>query len=229
MISLSIIIPVLNELAALKRCQSSLYRLRSQGVELIIVDGGSSDGTVQAARQITDQVLISPPGRARQMNAGAAVANGDVLLFLHIDTTLPSQALQLIRDKFGGRQWGRFDVCLTGRHLAFRVIETAMNLRSRLTSVATGDQAIFIRAALFRQIGGFPELPLMEDVAICKLLRDHSRPLNLSARVISSSRRWEQGGIIRTVVLMWRLRLAYFLGADPAALHRQYYPDRYHD
>ena len=206
MINLSIIIPVLNELAALERCQSSLYRLRSQGVELIVVDGGSSDGTVQVARQITDQLIISAPGRALQMNAGAAVARGDVLLFLHIDTALPAQAL---------------------RNPAFRVIETAMNLRSRLTSVATGDQAIFVRAALFREIGGFPALPLMEDVALCKLLRRHHKPLNLSARVISSSRRWEQGGITRTVLLMWRLRLAYFLGADPADLHRQYYPDRY--
>jgi rSAM/selenodomain-associated transferase 2 len=226
---LSIIIPVLNELAALERCQSSLYRLRSQGVELIIVDGGSSDGTVQGARQLTEQVVISPPGRACQMNAGAVVASGDVLLFLHIDTELPPQALQLIRSGMGPSQWGRFDVRLSGRHPAFRVIESAMNIRSRLTSVATGDQAIFVSAALFKQIGGFPELPLMEDVALTKLLRRYSRPLNLSARVISSSRRWEQGGVIRTVLLMWRLRLAYFLGADPATLHRQYYPDRYHD
>lgn len=231
MINLSIIIPVLNELAALERCQSSLYRLRSQGVELIVVDGGSSDGTVQVARQITDQLIISAPGRALQMNAGAAAARGEVLLFLHIDTALPAQAVQLIRNGLGAgpdaRQWGRFDVRLSGRHPAFRLIETAMNLRSRLTSVATGDQAIFVRAALFREIGGFPALPLMEDVALCKLLRRHHKPLSLAARVISSSRRWEQGGITRTVLLMWRLRLAYFLGADPADLHRQYYPDRY--
>nr|WP_058023267.1 TIGR04283 family arsenosugar biosynthesis glycosyltransferase [Pseudohongiella spirulinae] len=227
--NLSIIIPVLNELTALQRCQMSLYRLRSPTVELIVVDGGSSDGTVQVARQITDQVLVCLPGRSRQMNAGAAMASGKVLLFLHIDTELPPGALELLESGLGACQWGRFDVRLSGRHPAFRVIETAMNLRSRVTSVATGDQAMFVNAALFRQLGGFPDLPLMEDVALSKILRRHGRPLNLAARVTSSSRRWEQRGILRTVLLMWRLRLAYFMGADPAVLHRQYYPDRYTD
>lgn len=225
MSTISIIIPVLNEASILRSNLPLLYRLLATGHELIIVDGGSSDGSEQVARQFSDRVLISAPGRARQMNAGAAAATGDILLFLHIDTQLPASAAQLIVDGLTvtGRRWGRFDVRLSGSHPAFVLIAAMMNLRSRLSGVATGDQAIFVRQDLFADAGGFPDIGLMEDVALSKRLRRTGKPLCLTTRVISSSRRWEKHGILRTIWLMWRLRLAYFLGADPAVLHLRYY------
>lgn len=225
MYSISIIIPVLNEASTLCSNLPLLYRLLAAGHELIIVDGGSSDGSEQVARQFSDKVLISAPGRAQQMNAGAAAATGDILLFLHIDTLLPESAAQLIINglRTSGRRWGRFDVKLSGTHPAFVLIAVMMNLRSRLSGVATGDQAMFVERALFVETGGFPDIALMEDVALSKRLRSVGRPLCLSSRVSSSSRRWEQHGILRTIWLMWRLRLEYFLGADPAVLHQRYY------
>tara|TARA_R110002072_G_scaffold278758_1_gene440603 strand:+ start:1355 stop:2665 length:1311 start_codon:yes stop_codon:yes gene_type:complete len=223
--TISIIIPVLNEASTLRSNLPLLYRLLAAGHELIIVDGGSSDGSEQVARQFSDKVLISAPGRAQQMNAGATAATGDILLFLHIDTVLPASAAQLIVDGLTvtGRHWGRFDVRLSGSHPAFVLVAAMMNLRSRLTGVATGDQAIFVRRDLFAEAGGFPDIALMEDVALSKRLRSAGKPLCLTACVISSSRRWEKHGILRTIWLMWRLRLAYFFGADPAVLHQRYY------
>ncbi|HDZ09163.1 TIGR04283 family arsenosugar biosynthesis glycosyltransferase [Pseudohongiella sp.] len=225
MSTLSIIIPVLNEAQTLRRQLAALQALRRQGHQLVLVDGGSTDASVQEAQGLVDVCVSSAPGRARQMNAGAAHAVGDILLFLHIDTLLPAQAADLVTAALadGAKCWGRFDVRLDGAHPAFAVIGRAMNLRSRLTAVATGDQAIFVRRAVFEQVGGYADVPLMEDVMISKTLRRLSRPACLSMPVISSSRRWQKHGIMTTVWLMWRLRLAFFLGASPASLHAQYY------
>lgn len=227
--TLSIIIPVLNEAYTLRRQLPMLQGLREAGHQLILVDGGSTDGSVEVAGALVDISVTVGPGRARQMNAGAEHAAGDVLLFLHIDTTLPAKAAALVTAalKDSGRGWGRFDVKLDGRHPAFRVIAWAMNLRSRMTAVATGDQAIFVKRDLFQQIGGYPDVPLMEDVLISKTLRRISQPVCLRPPVICSSRRWQQHGIMTTIWLMWRLRLAFFLGASPAELHAQYYPHRH--
>ncbi|MFL5541454.1 MAG: TIGR04283 family arsenosugar biosynthesis glycosyltransferase, partial [Longimicrobiaceae bacterium] len=187
-------------------------------------DGGSADATVARARPLADAVVASAPSRAYQQNAGAAAARGDVLLFLHADTRLPADADLLIAAglRRTGRGWGRFDVRLTGRHPLLRVIERMMNVRSRLTGMATGDQAIFVRRDWFRAAGGFPGIPLMEDVALSKALKRRGPPLCLRATVVTSSRRWEQRGVWRTMVLMWRLRLAWWLGADPEELARRY-------
>jgi len=225
---LSIIIPVLNEADILRRQLPVLQELRRAGHQLIVVDGGSSDASVAVAHGQVDLCLHSPPGRARQMNAGAAQATGDILLFLHIDTRLPEDAAELILTALAGNGvcWGRFDVRLDGQHRAFRIIAGAMNLRSRLTAVATGDQAIFVEREVFAQIGGYADVPLMEDVIISKTLRRLCRPACLRPPVICSSRRWQQHGILATVWLMWRLRLAFFLGASPAVLHTRYYGHR---
>lgn len=228
MSNLSIIIPVLNEAQALRRQLPALQALRRDGHQVIVVDGGSTDGGIDVVRGQVDDCLISAPGRARQMNAGAARATADVVLFLHIDTTLPDGAADQVSAALADntRCWGRFDVDLDGSHPAFRIIAAAMNLRSRLSGVATGDQAIFVRRSVFEQVGGYAEVPLMEDVIISKTLRRLSRPVCLRARVVCSSRRWQQYGILPTIWLMWRLRLAFFLGASPAVLHAQYYGRR---
>ncbi len=223
---LSIIVPVLNEAATITASLAALQTLRVAGQELIVVDGGSSDATCALVVPLTDQVLSSERGRARQMNAGARTARGEVLLFLHADTLLPEHAAALICAKLAnsGACWGRFDVRLSGSHPLLRVVEKLMNWRSRITGIATGDQAIFVRRDLFEQVGGFPDIPLMEDVALSRTLLSHGRPLCLRERVITSSRRWEQRGIVSTILLMWRLRLAYACGADPHSLASRYYP-----
>jgi len=225
--TISIIIPVINESAALKANLPLLQAWRHSGHELIVVDGGSSDDSLSACTGLVDHLISSAAGRARQMNAGARIARGDVLLFLHIDTLLPPMSPQfLLQALTAGRgyAWGRFDVRLSGTHPAFRVIETMMNLRSRVTGIATGDQAMFVRRLAFEQAGRFAEIPLMEDVRLSKVLRAQAgQPLCLRERVHSSSRRWEKHGILRTVVLMWWLRLAYVMGIDPEHLHRLYY------
>lgn len=223
MSKISIIIPVLDEATRLEDLLKDLQPFRESGHELIIVDGGSSDDSAEIARRYADKVQVSERGRARQMNAGAEVASGDILLFLHADTVLPVSYLEKIETGIAeGEQWGRFDVRLSGERFAFRIIEFFINLRSRLTSIATGDQAIFIRRALFEAVGGFPDIALMEDVAICKVLRRKMKPLCLHEKVITSSRRWEEFGVLRTVLLMWRLRLFYFLGVSPDRLARSY-------
>lgn len=221
----SIIIPVLNEANSLQHTLQQLQGWRTQGHEVIVVDGGSEDNTVQQAELLADKMVHSARGRARQMNAGAAEAVGDVLIFLHSDTLLPADAAEQVQQALHSpeRCWGRFDLCLSGRHRVFRVIEFMINLRSRITGVATGDQVIFVRTEQFRQLGGYRDIPLMEDVALSKTLRRQSWPCCLRSRVVTSSRRWETRGILRTVVLMWRLRLAYFLGVAPETLHARYY------
>jgi rSAM/selenodomain-associated transferase 2 len=197
----------------------ALAPLRARGHEVIVVDGGSSDATAELAAPLCDQLLKSDKGRALQMNAGARAARGHALIFLHADTRLPPQADERVLAALAGAQWGRFDVRIDGRHPLLPVVACAMNVRSRLTGIATGDQAIFVRRDAFE---GFPELPLMEDVAFSRSMKRRGRPACLRERVHTSARRWEQGGVLRTIVLMWRLRLLYFLGVAPQRLARDY-------
>jgi rSAM/selenodomain-associated transferase 2 len=221
---LSVVMPVLNEADGIEEALTSLAPLRARGVEVVVADGASSDATVALARPLADLVIESPRGRGAQMNAGAAAAGGDVLLFLHADTRLPRDADALIRDGLvrSGCVWGRFDVRIAGAHPLFAIIAAMMNLRSRITGIATGDQAIFISRAAFG--AGFPEIALMEDIAMTKRLKRTGPPLCIPSRVVTSGRRWEEQGVLRTIFLMWRLRLAYFLGANPARLARSYAP-----
>ena len=222
---ISVVIPILNEALQIEACLSALQPLRAQDCELIVADGGSRDQGVALAEPLADRVLVSSKGRAMQMNAGARQASGDILWFLHADNLPPPDAARLIRNALESPAscWGRFDVRLSGRQPPLRVVEGAMNFRSRLTGIATGDQGIFVRRSLFERVGGFPAIALMEDIALSRLLKRHSRPVCLRQRLQTSSRRWEGDGILRTILLMWRLRLAYFLGADPARLARIYY------
>jgi rSAM/selenodomain-associated transferase 2 len=221
---ISIIIPALNEEAAIAAALEALADYRRVGHQVIVADGGSSDRTVELARPLADTIVTAPRGRAAQMNAGAARATGNTLLFLHADTRLPRAADCLIVDglRRSGRVWGRFDVDIVGSHPMLRVVAAMMNFRSRLTGIATGDQAIFVTSAAFARCGGYPDIPLMEDIALSRRLKRASRPLCLKARVATSGRRWEQRGILRTIVLMWQLRFGYWFGADPHALARRY-------
>ncbi len=219
---LSIIIPAVDEADNLATTLKALARLRRAGHEVVVVDGGSRDDTCGRARPLADRVLVSGRGRARQMNAGAAAASGDVFLFLHADSWLPGDADAAIARAMSASCWGRFDVRLWGREWSFRIIEAFMNLRSRLTGIATGDQAIFVERETFRSIGGYPDIPLMEDVAISRRLKAIARPACLRQRVVTSARRWRTYGIARTVILMWQLRLAFALGVDPRQLARRY-------
>lgn len=222
--SLSIIIPAVNEAHSIARCLSSLSRFRERGSEIIVVDGGSDDKTLEIANPFADQVLSAPRGRAKQMNAGAALARADTYLFLHADSLLPEDADIRISQKVGRtkRVWGRFDVRIDSHHPTLSLVALMINVRTRMTGIATGDQAIFVRRDAFEAVGGFPDIPLMEDIALSKALRAQSRPISIARKVITSARRWETNGIYRTVLLMWRLRLAYFLGADPHKLAQAY-------
>lgn len=218
------VVPALNEAGTLQATLAGLVPLRAAGHEVLVVDGGSVDGTPDRVAALADRILATSRGRAVQMNAGARLAAGDVLLFLHADTLLPEDAAPRVEAALGpGRCWGRFDVRLSGPGWPLRVVERAMNLRSCLSGIATGDQAMFVRRDTFEAVGGFPPIPLMEDVALSRLLKRRAgRPACIRSRVVTSSRRWEQDGVLRTVLLMWRLRLAYFLGADPATLAALY-------
>jgi len=219
---ISVIIPVLNEANAIEAIQTDLEPFREAGHEIIVVDGGSSDKTTELASHFANRVIHASAGRAIQMNAGAAAASGELLWFLHADTRVPAEAANILQQAIREGDWGRFDLRLSGKHPLFRLIEQMISLRSRLTGIATGDQGIFVRQQLFRDIGGFPEIPLMEDIALSKILRSVQRPRCLRLRLETSSRRWEERGILRTILLMWRLRLAYFFGTDPAELARRY-------
>lgn len=219
--SLSIVIPVLNEEEEIEDLLLSLQPLRASGSELIVVDGGSSDRTRELAEPLTDLLLVSDAGRALQMNSGAKSAKGETLLFLHADTRLPQTVitgeLQLPTEG-----WGFFPVSLSGEHWLLSWVEEGMNWRSLITSVATGDQALFCSRKLFDEIGGFPEIALMEDVVISKNLRKFSKPEVQDVRVLASSRRWEANGIVRTIITMWWLRLIFWLGCKPETIKRQY-------
>jgi rSAM/selenodomain-associated transferase 2 len=221
---LSVIVPVLDEEAGIADALTALAPLRQRGAEVIVVDGGSRDGTVELARPLADRVIAASRGRGAQMNAGAAAASGDALLFLHADTRLPADADRMILDGLNASswQWGRFDVRIAGRSPLLTIIAGLMNWRSLLTGIATGDQAMFATRAAFAAAGGFPDIPLMEDIELSRQLKRRSRPLCLAARVTTSGRRWDERGALRTMLLMWRLRLAHFLGAEPATLARRY-------
>ena len=217
---LSVVIPALNEARGIRAALEALAPLRARGHEVIVADGGSSDGTVQLASGFCTQVLNAPRGRALQMNAAARAATGEMLLFLHADTRLPPQSDELVQASLKEHLWGRFDVEIDGRHPLLKVVACAMNLRSRLTGIATGDQAIFVRREAFP---GFPEIALMEDVAFCQRMKRLGPPACRREKAVTSGRRWESRGVLRTILLMWRLRLMYFLGADPEELSRIYY------
>jgi rSAM/selenodomain-associated transferase 2 len=221
---LSIIMPVLDEAAGIVAALTALAAFRARGAEVIVVDGGSRDRTIGLARPLADAVVAAPRGRGAQMNAGAAAASGDALLFLHTDTRLPTDADRLLLDGLNNSswQWGRFDARIEGRSPLLPVIAGFMNWRSLATGIATGDQAMFATRAAFSAVGGFPDIPLMEDVELSRRLKRLGRPLCLAARVTTSGRRWDEGGVVRTVLLMWRLRVAHFFGAEPAALARRY-------
>jgi rSAM/selenodomain-associated transferase 2/rSAM/selenodomain-associated transferase 1 len=225
---LSIVLPALDEAATIARTLDALAPLRAAGHEVIVVDGGSIDGTVALARARADRVITADRGRATQMNAGAAASSGDILLFLHADSRLPPAAdLAIGRAVARGRRWGRFDVSIDGRSRWLPLVARLVSLRSRLTGIATGDQGMFVGRELFARVGGFPVQPLMEDIALSRSLkRAAGRPAALRERIVTSGRRWDEHGAWRTIVLMWRLRLAYALGADPARLARAYQPPR---
>ncbi len=245
--SISIVVPMLNEAAALPALLCHLAGWRERGCELVLVDGGSDDDSVAIARAAGFRVVAAARGRARQMNAGARACSGAILLFLHADTRLPEAADAIVRGALAAASlgsdgqsredaspalpsrrarntpaWGRFDVCIDGRPRMLRVVAALMNLRSRLTGIATGDQAIFVRRDVFEAVGGFPEQPLMEDVELSRRLLRVSRPACLRARVSTSGRRWEERGVWRTIFLMWRLRWAYWRGVAAERLAEAY-------
>ena len=222
---LSIIIPALNEAAHIADTLVPLQAMRARGAEIILVDGGSADATTQAATPWVDRIIDRDPGRARQMNAGAAIAHGDALLFLHADSQLRNDADQLIANALSapGTVWGRFNVAICGAHVMLPVIAWFMNHRSCLTGFATGDQGIFVTRAAFERVGGFPDQPLMEDIELCARLKKISSPVCLTERIITSGRRWEKHGVWQTIMLMWWLRLRYSMGATPEQIHRAYY------
>lgn len=221
---LSVIIPTLNEAAVIEPLLQSLQPLREAGHEVILVDGGSSDNTVDLAQSQVDRLIDGSKGRARQMNAGAREAKGEVLWFLHADSRLSSGSHELLLSRLVEQKycWGRFDITLSGRHILLRLVEFMMNWRSRLSGIATGDQGIFVLRDTFLTVGGFPDIPLMEDIAFTRRLKRLSPPICLRQRLGTSSRRWEEHGILRTVFLMWKLRLAYALGVDPVKLEKLY-------
>src|SRR5580693_4751839 len=219
---LTIVLPVLNEAAIVVAALQSLAPLRARGAEIIVADGGSHDGTARLAEPLADRIITLRRGRGAAMNAGAALGGGDVLLFLHADTALPDGADRLIDAALARRAWGRFDLRIAGSHPLLTVIARMINWRSRLTGVATGDQAIFVTREAFEAVGGFPDLPLMEDIAISRRLKRLCRPFCIATPAVTSGRRWEQNGVLRTILLMWRLRLSYYLGVEPALLAKLY-------
>ncbi len=223
-VKISIIIPVLNEQRRLPGLLQSLQAARRQGHEVLLVDGGSTDDTLECARGLVDRVLHSRCGRARQMNLGARHASGELLWFLHADVIVPNDAVSLCcaQAEGNGLLWGRFDVRLTGRGAGLRMVEWLMNLRSRCTGIATGDQGIFVTKRLFRHVGGFEEIPIMEDIALSKRLKQLARPLAVRACLLVSSRYWERRGLWTTILLMWWMRFSYFIGISPQRLARWY-------
>ncbi|MGH7316437.1 MAG: TIGR04283 family arsenosugar biosynthesis glycosyltransferase [Candidatus Rokuibacteriota bacterium] len=224
---LAVVIPSLNEAANLARLLPDLAR-DCPGAEIVVVDGGSRDATAEMmARQHGVRFLATERGRARQMNHGARATGGDTLLFLHADTRLPEGAMGAIAEALAepGMAGGRFDVRFDNQRLIFRMIAGFMNARSRASGICTGDQAIFVRRADFEAVGGYPDIPLMEDIELSRRLKRRGRLGALRLRVTSSARKWEREGPLRTIGLMWALRFLHFCGVAPARLHHWYYGD----
>ena len=224
---LAVVVPVLNEAAAVESTLARLAPLRADGARVIVVDGGSSDDTAALAKPHADQILQSARGRAQQMNAGARAAidaGAEVLLFVHADSKLPDASDRLIDNalRTSGRAWGRFDVRIDSAAPMLKIVAAMMNWRSRLTGICTGDQAIFVTRSAFDDLSGFAPIALMEDIEFSKRAKRLSSPAAISTRVVTSGRRWQRYGIWRTIVLMWRFRAAYFFGADPQRLAQQY-------
>lgn len=221
--SVSVIVPALDEAKCIAGTLGALRDQNQTPLELIVADGGSVDGTPEIAGPLADLVIQAPRGRARQMNEAASRASGEVLWFVHADTVPGKGAIAELRSAVRrGRCWGRLRPRLSGRQWLFRVIERFIHWRAILTGISTGDQTLFVTRDAFDRVGGFPELPLMEDLAIARALRRMQWPATCRVDAITSSRRWERDGIWRTVALMWRLRLAWWFGADPERLARQY-------
>lgn len=219
---ISIIIPVLNEECSIKSLLQQLQTYRQQGHEVIVVDGGSSDKTVSISNSLADKVIKSESGRALQMNNGAAHSENDILWFLHADTLISDKAIENIQQALNKNDWGRFNVKLSGSNILFRLIEKMMNVRSCLTGIATGDQGIFVKKHVFNVVNGYPDIPLMEDIEISKKLKLISRPICIKEILTTSSRRWEEKGILSTVLLMWKFRLLYWMGVSADKLAAQY-------
>jgi rSAM/selenodomain-associated transferase 2 len=220
---ISVIIPVLREAENISNLRQSTQMFRALGVEVIIVDGGSDDGTQDLVGSLVDQLVHAPKGRAAQMNAGAKVASGQILLFLHADTVLSEEVFRESSVKIENSEWGRFDLRISSSKYLYRVIEYLINLRSRISGIATGDQAIFISNKLFTDIGGFADIPLMEDVEICCRLKAKVPPVCLNQKVVTSARYWERNGPYRAIFRMWAIRFAYWVGVSPEYLHGRYY------
>ncbi len=220
----SVIIPALNEAAYIGPTLARLQAARARGHEVILVDGGSSDNTCAIAAGAADRIVQCEPGRSRQMNYGARCASGEVFVFLHADTLAPVAFDRLLDARgVGAHNWGSFDVRLSGNHFMFRCIERLMNLRSRATGIIMGDQAIFTGRRLFWQLNGYADIPLMEDIELSGRLKKVSAPIRIEQPVVSSSRRWERHGIVKTTLLCWILRGRYAIGADPQRLVKYYH------
>ena len=223
----SIIIPVINEEVSLRSFLPSLQNLREDGCEIILVDGGSSDGSCEVAKPLVDKLLVTNRGRASQMNFGAKSSNGEILIFLHADTQLNAQAITFARDVADRFEsfWGWYSLRFQNSSYLLSFVSCCMRVRSSITKICTGDQTLFISSTLFSDIGGFPDIPIMEDIAICKLLRTRVAPIQLKSRVLSSPRRWQRDGLLKTVFFMWYLRFLYWLGFSPVKLSDKYYPE----
>ena len=222
----SIIIPSINEEASLRSFLPSLQKLREDNCEIVLVDGGSSDRSCEIAKPLVDRLLVTSRGRASQMNFGAKNSNGEILIFLHADTQLHEQAIMLARDVADSFEsfWGWYSLRFQDSSCLLSLVSLLMKIRSSITKICTGDQTLFISSKLFSDIGGFPDIPIMEDIAICKILRTRVDPIQLKSRVLSSPRRWKRDGILKTIFLMWYLRLLYWLGVSPVKLSDKYYP-----
>ena len=223
-VRISIVVPTLDEARGIVGTLEPLQPARTDGHEVIVVDGGSRDATVALATPLADRVIVAERGRARQMNAGAAIAAGDLLLFVHADSQVAMSAIAVLalEIEHTQRRWGRFDVTIAARSRVLPIVAAMMNMRSRVTGIATGDQAMFVARELFAAVGGFPDQPLMEDIELSRRLKRLGSPLCLRALVTTSGRRWEKHGVVRTILTMWRLRLAYFFGTAPAELAVRY-------
>ena len=221
---ISVILPVLNEESTIAATLHGVCALAPH--EIIVVDGGSGDRTRAIGAQCGARVLMTSAGRARQMNRGALEATGDVLLFLHADTRLPASALLDIAAALSDPRYlgGRFDVKLDSDRCLLKVVGFMISLRSRLSKIGTGDQAIFVRREVFAEMGGFPDLPLMEDIAFCRMLKRQGEVACLRSKVVTSARRWEVDGVWRTILRMWTLKLLYLAGVSPARL-KNFYAD----